>query len=261
MPEIICETMEGTKIISLDRPEELNALTPTMLEQLSEVLEEIAADAATKVVVFTGNGRAFCAGADLKFLRDIHESRRDAATSELLRSASEVMTRIERLPKPTIAAVNGLAIAGGLELVLACDLAIAARSARLGDGHANFGLLPGAGGSVRLPRRVGPTQAKYLLFPGDMLAAERCQQIGLVNQVVDDAELHSAAAALAGKLASKSPLGLARMKRLVDDGLDQPSSTAMSLELALGVLHTASFDRNEGIAAFNEKRTPRFEGR
>jgi enoyl-CoA hydratase len=172
-----------------------------------------------------------------------------------------VMTRLEKFPKPVIAAVNGLALAGGLELVLCCDLVIAARSARLGDAHANFGLLPGGGSSVRLPRKIGPTRAKHLLYTGEFVPAEQLREAGLVNEVVDDADLLAAAGRLVARLRTKSPLVLRRMKALVDDGLEQPIETALRLELLASEVHAHSHDMKEGLAAFEEKRAPVFTGR
>ena len=172
-----------------------------------------------------------------------------------------IARRIESLPMPVIAAVNGLALAGGLELVLCCDLVLAAESARLGDAHANYGLLPGAGSSVRLPRKIGPTRAKHLLFTGELLPASALVEAGLVNRVVPDGELDAAAQKLGEALAEKSPLTLRAMKRLVDDGLEQPSQTALRLEQLALAAHLSSRDVREGLRAFREKRKPRFEGR
>src|SRR5690606_29889020 len=142
------------------------------------------------------------AGADLKYVRRTTQGD-ETAVARFLDSVLGVMGRLEKFPKPTIAAVNGLALAGGLELVLCCDLVIAARSARLGDAHANFGLLPGGGSSVRLPRKIGPTRAKYLLFTGDFVPAEELVSSGLVNEVVDDAELLDCAGRFVARLRSK----------------------------------------------------------
>ena len=205
----------------------------------------------------TAPGRAFCAGADLKYVKT---QAGESGTSGFLDSVLSTMNRIDRFPKPVIAALNGITLAGGLELVLCCDLVLAARSAKIGDAHANYGLIPGGGGSVRLPRVIGPTRAKYLLFTGDFVDAADLVEAGLVNQVVDDDQLESVAQAVADKIATKSPLGLRRMKTLVDDGLQQPLDTALRLELLASEVHSHSADLHEGLAAFNEKRTPRFTG-
>ncbi|CAO3428073.1 enoyl-CoA hydratase/isomerase family protein [Azospirillum endophyticum] len=258
---IVYEVRDGAARITLNRPEELNAIDPRMIAEFAEALDRAAADAGVVALVITGAGRAFCAGADLGFLnREPAGSRADAAAA-FVRSASALMDRIEAFPKPVIAAVKGLATAGGMELVLSCDLVLAGRGARFGDGHANYGLLPGAGASARLPRKIGPTRAKHLFFTGDLVPAEELAISGLINQVVEDGELDSAVESLIRKLAAKSPLGLARMKQLVNDGLAQSQDAALQRELAMSALHMHSADFAEGLAAFTEKRKPRFTGR
>jgi enoyl-CoA hydratase len=262
MPDssIISEARGGAVWITLHRPNALNAITPDIVTGISEALDRAEHDPDIKAIVLTGSGRAFCAGADLKFVRD--ESRGDeSAVSRFLNSVLELMARLERFPRPVIAVVNGLALAGGLELVLCCDLVIAARSAKLGDAHANFGLLPGGGSSVRLPRKIGETRAKYLLYTGDFVPADDLLACGLVNEVVDDADLCAAAVRLISKLAAKSSLVLRRMKALVADGLEQPSDVALRQELLASEVHAFSHDMKEGLAAFEEKRKPNFLGR
>ncbi|WP_372394640.1 enoyl-CoA hydratase/isomerase family protein [Azospirillum sp. HJ39] len=258
--DIAYELRDGSARITLNRPEELNAIGPRLIEEFGDALDRAADDVGVLALVVTGAGRAFCAGADLKFLNEAPAERRATAAAAFVRSASLLMDRIEAFPKPVVAAVNGLATAGGMELVLSCDLVLAVRGARLGDGHANYGLLPGAGASVRLPRKIGVTLAKQLFFTGDLVSADELAARGLINQVVGDGELEGAVDALVRKLATKSPLGLARMKQLVDDGLNQPRETAMRLELAMSALHLHSADFQEGLAAFNAKRKPRFVG-
>jgi len=246
---------------TLNRPRELNALSLPMMERLAGILDETEADPAVRCLVITGAGRAFCAGADLKFVHDMPAEQRDAATMAFLRQASALMSRIEAFPKPVVAAVNGVATAGGLELVLCCDLVIAAESARLGDGHANYGLLPGAGASARLPRRVGLARAKHLFFTGDLLPAAELVAAGLVNSVEPDAELGAAVQRLAEKVAAKSPVGLRRMKELANAATEATQEEALRRELAVNGDYARTFDRNEGLAAFNERRPPVFQGR
>ena len=257
---VIPEVRDGALWLTLNRTAALNAITPELVDRLQAALADAEDDPAVSAVVLTGNGRAFCAGADLKYVRQT-TSGDETAVARFLDSVLGVMNRLEKFPKPTIAAINGLALAGGLELVLCCDLVIAARSARLGDAHANFGLLPGGGSSVRLPRKIGPTRAKYLLFTGDFVPAEELEAAGLVNRVVDDADLLAAAGEIVARLRDKSPLVLRRMKALVDDGLEQPVETALRLELLASEVHAHSHDMKEGLAAFEEKRQPRFTGR
>lgn len=256
---VIAEVRDGAVWITLNRPAALNAITPDMVSGITAALAR-ADDPAIKAVVLMGSGRAFCAGADLKY---VNSSTQDdvTAASRFLDSVLDMMALLENCPRPVIAAVNGLALAGGLELVLCCDLVIAARSAKLGDAHANFGLLPGGGSSVRLPRKIGPTRAKYLLFTGDFLPADDLVACGLVNEVVDDAELTAAVERLVAKLGAKSSLVLRRMKALVADGLEQPKDVALRLELLASEVHAHSHDMKEGLAAFEQKRKPSFIGR
>ena len=246
--------------ITLNRPTALNSLTPGVGAGIDAALDEIERHPEVCAVVVTGNGRAFSAGADLKFIRE--SSGGDPhALQHFTRNLLQVLTRLEQFPRPVIAAVNGLALAGGIELVLCCDIVIAAESAKLGDAHANYGLIPGGGSSVRLPRKIGPTRAKALMFTGEFLPARELMAMGLVNEVVSDGELTAAVERFVAKLANKSPLGLARMKQLVDDGLNQPQDTALRLELLAFDLHASSEDMQEGLAAFEQKRTPQFKGR
>ncbi len=258
-PSVLVETRTGAVWVTLNRPEALNAITPDIVTGINAALT-LADDPDIKAVVLMGAGRAFCAGADLKYVNST-SSGDPSATAQFLDSLLDLMARLEACPRPVIAAVNGLALAGGLELVLCCDLVVAARSAKLGDAHANFGLLPGGGGSVRLPRKIGPTRAKYLMYTGDFLPAEDLFACGLVNEVVDDSDLTETVERLVAKLADKSSLVLRRMKALVDDGLEQPKDVALRSELIVSEVHTHSHDMQEGLAAFEEKRKPRFVGR
>lgn len=248
--------------ITFNRPEVFNSLTPDMVEATEVALAQALEDDEVKSVVITGAGKAFCAGADLKATRaGFGGDDPEEATARFVETALALTNRIEQFAKPVIGAVNGIALAGGLEVVLACDLVIAAESARLGDAHANYGLVPGAGSSVRLPLRIGISRAKYLLFTGDFLPARQLEAWGLVNEVVPDDELVSAVDELTAKIATKSPVGIRRMKRLVQDGLDQPTDLALRAEQVVSQLHAYSVDRNEGLAAFSEKRKPRFIGK
>jgi enoyl-CoA hydratase/carnithine racemase len=259
--ELTYEVKEGAAWIRLQRPQALNALSDRSLEELEAAVGSAAADEQVRAILFAATGRAFCSGADLKFLQGLPEGERDAATVAFIARAAALMDRIESQPKPTIAVVNGIAMAGGMELVLACDLVIAARGARMGDGHANYGLLPGAGASVRLPRKIGLTRANYLFFTGDLVPAEDLMAAGLVNAVVDPDALDATAAAWAAKIAQRSPIGLSRMKQLARTSLDLPLADGIRQEQVTSALHIHSEDRREGVAAFNAKRSPRFTGR
>jgi len=242
--------------ITLQRPEAMNALTRSMIEQASAQLAAWKCDPSIRAVVITGCGKAFCAGADLK--------QAGAAVGpgekDFLDTIIVFFDAIRQFPKPVIAAVNGLALAGGLETVMACDIVIAARSARFGDAHSNFGVFPGGGGAALLPRKIPINIAKYLLFTGDALPAEEMRQYGLVNEVVDDADLCQRAQALAEKLAGKSPLVLSRMKVVADGAADKPLADALRHEVLELRNHQRSYDIQEGLRAFAEKRTPEFKG-
>ena len=230
--------------IRLNRPDAMNALTPNIVSEVTGLLRANVNNPVIKAVVLTGAGASFCAGADLKVVRG-QTAENVGTLAEFLASVSTLMAELEAFPRPVIAAVNGLAVAGGLELVLCCDLVVAARSARFGDAHANYGLLPGGGASVRLPRKIGVTRAKYLFYTGDFLPAEDLLAAGLVNHVVDDLELEAATDQIVGKLARKSSLGLSRMKALVDDGMEQPKNVALRAELLASEVHAHSFDMKE----------------
>lgn len=243
--------------LRINRPEAMNSIDEAVVHGLQRGLDQAADDESVRCVVLTGTGRAFCAGADLAFVR---EASADDGSERFLDLLGGVLNRIESFPKPVIAAVNGVAVAGGLEIVLCCDLVVAVQSARLGDAHANYGLLPGGGGTVRLARKIGPTRAKYLIFTGKLLTAPELEQSGLVNAVVPDAELRLAVGTLVQSIADKSSLGLARMKQLVNDALEQPVQIGLRAELTASALHRHSTDMQEGLLSFQEKRKPVFTG-
>lgn len=244
--------------LTLNRPQAMNALTPEVLNELSAHIEAARSRRDINAVVITGAGSAFCAGVDLKHALEQFASGW-AGVEEVLTRVSSCFERIAAFPLPVVASVNGLALAGGLELVLACDLVVAARSARFGDVHANHGLVPGAGASFRLPRRIGATRAKYLAFTGKTMSAEEMHGAGLVNQVVDDADLATATRQLVASLSTKSRTGLQRIKMLIDLNAEQPASGGARLEMLMSEMTAAGPDLKEGLAAFEERRPPRFE--
>lgn len=245
-----------TAWITFRRPEKFNAITEDMLGCIDADLSRAEEDRA-RVVVITGSGKAFCAGADLE------DTRRDTGVDlnrivENLRKAGRLTLRIEQFHVPVIAAVNGPAVAGGLELVLACDLVVAAESATISDGHANFGLFPGAGGSIRLPRVVGPNRARELMYTGLTVDARYMQELGLVNHVVPDDELVSAVTKIADRIGRASYDGVAAMKRVIRLGHDMSIEDGIALELEAAVAQLKSADVAEGLAAFAEGRRPDF---
>lgn len=244
----------------LNRPEALNPIGTDMIRAVDRALDELPAAPGPRPValVITGAGRAFSAGGDLSQMR-----RPDggfASGAPLFREISRVLGRLALLDLPVIAAVNGICVAGGLEIALACDLVVAEDGARFGDGHANFGLLPGGGGSVRLPRRVGASRAKEMMMTGAIYDAATMKDWGLVSRIAPAGELRATVDALVAELARKSPLGLTRMKQMVDGGLDLGQDAALARELDICEAHDASSDRNEGLAAFAQKRPPQFTG-
>jgi enoyl-CoA hydratase len=256
--DVIQERQGAALWVRLNRPDALNGLHPAILAGIEAAMDAASADPEIRALVVTGTGRAFCAGADLKFV-GARDGGQDGFTG-FLHDVGRTFDRLEAFEKPVIAAVNGLALAGGLELVLCCDLVVAAASAKIGDAHANYGLLPGGGGSCRLPRRIGLMRAKHLFYTGAMVSAEEMRVAGLVNAVVPDDEVGDAVEALVAEIARKSPLGLSRMKQLTNDAMETPAPIALRAELQASELHALSFDMNEGLAAFAEKRAPRFRG-
>lgn len=260
--QIIVERQHGALWVTLNRPAALNSLTPTLGRELVRALDLAEADPDIRALVLTGAGRAFCAGADLIGIGSAEDTRAITARIEvLLPVLGQAFDRIEASRLPVIAAVNGLALAGGLELVLCCDLVIAADTARFGDAHANYGLLPGGGGSIRLPRKIGPTRAKYLMMTGAFASAAEMQAAGLVNTEVAGETLMDAARDLVASLAEKSALGLARMKELVAAATDLPLADGLAREIEVITAYAGSADMREGLDAFREKRKPRFSGR
>jgi enoyl-CoA hydratase len=241
----------------LDRPDRLNALNVELVGRLQALAGELEADAATRVLVVTGAGRAFCAGADIAELDALDGP---LAFSRHVRRMTDALGRLHRLPQPTVAAINGLALGGGLELALACDLRLATREATLGVPEVKLGLLPAAGGSQRLARFLPPAIAKHLLMTGDPISAEVALAHGLINEVVDGGVL-DAALALAARLAVGPPLALAAAKRLVDEGGQMGLEGGIVFERETISTLFGTEDRREGTRAFLEKRTPTFEGR
>ncbi|MBL4919123.1 enoyl-CoA hydratase/isomerase family protein [Szabonella alba] len=259
-PALLAERRGEALWLVLNRPAALNPIGMAMVRALEDALDALPQTPGQRpaALVITGAGRAFSAGGDLSEMRAADGDFTSGAP--LFREISRVLGRLAGLDLPVIAAVNGICVAGGLEIALACDLVVAEETARFGDAHANFGLLPGGGGSVRLPRAVGASRAKEMMMTGAVYDAVTMQQWGLVNRITPAGGLQAGVAALVAELARKSPLGLKRMKSMVDGGLDLALDAALARELDICEAHDASFDRNEGLAAFTQKRPPRFTG-
>ncbi|MEZ5078286.1 MAG: enoyl-CoA hydratase/isomerase family protein [Solirubrobacterales bacterium] len=258
MSAVGLEVREGALWARIQRPEAMNSLNYDVLAGLEAAMSVAESEPEARALVLAGSGRVFCAGADLELIAGSDEE--PGAFEDFLEAVGRTMARLERLSLPTIAAINGIALAGGLELVLCCDLAIAAAGAKIGDAHANYGLLPGGGGTVRLPRRVGPALAKQLMFTGAFVEAGELRHSGLLNDVVPADRLEAAVDEVVAAIVAKSPLGIARMKQLVDDALEQPAAVGLRAELLASSLHAHSSDMSEGLAAFREKRAPDFTG-
>lgn len=243
--------------LTLARADKLNPLDWRTVRELKAAVAAIEAKPDIYAVILTGRGRSFSAGGDLDGYIDLY--RNPDRFAAFLKDFFEMLSAIEASSKIYIAAVNGACVAGGLELLLACDLAIAATSAKIGDGHLNFGQLPGAGGSQRLPRAVGLLRAKHLMLTGLLLSAAEAKDIGLVNDVVPDGELDSAATALVERLGEKSRVGLRGAKHLAN--LTLTTDLAAGLRQEIDFVHryaTTEPDATEGLMAFKEKRKPVF---
>jgi len=240
----------------LNRPAQLNAINRQMLEDLSSACETIEGDPSIKVVTLAAEGRAFCAGADLRTVQELSpDPQKWEAFTRLWHRA---FNRIEALPVPVIAGVHGMALAGGLELTLVADLVIADEEARLGDQHANFGLVAGGGGSQRLPRLIGLRRAKELMLLGHWLSAREALAWGLINRVVPTGRLREKLNELAAQLAALSGSANRTVKMLANRGLDLSLVDGLALEIRAVAEHMKSADAREGLSAFVEKRKPKF---
>jgi|Deesub1362A_J573_1020465.scaffolds.fasta_scaffold00050_11 enoyl-CoA hydratase len=255
---ITYEKKENIAIITVNRPKVLNALNRQTINELDQAVIEAECDPDVKVVVITGSGdRAFIAGADINEFVGI-----DVVTAKTLsKRFQDFLDRLENLSKPVIAAINGLALGGGCELAMACDLRIAATTARLGQPEINLGIIPGAGGTQRLPRLVGVAKAKELIYTGDMITAEEAEKIGLVNRVVPPEKLMDETIALAKKISQKSPFILQLAKEAINVGINLDMRSAISLENDLVTIAFTTEDKEEGMRAFMEKRKPEFKGK
>lgn len=254
--KLIIEKQERICIVRINNPEALNALNTKILVELSQAFDEIAADADTDVVILTGEGRAFVAGADIAEMSVLKadEGKRFG------RLGADVFRKIELLDKPVIAAVNGYALGGGCELAMACDIRIASVKARFGQPEVGLGITPGFSGTQRLPRLVGLGKAKELIYTAAVIHAEEACRIGLVNKVVEPEELMNECLAMASAIASKAQLAVRYAKEAINRGIETDIETGIDIETGLFGLCFATADQKEGMEAFLWKRKPEFKG-
>jgi enoyl-CoA hydratase len=253
---VTCVIADGVADVRLNRPDKLNALSPASFVRLGEVLEDVTLDPSVSVVVLRGEGRAFAAGADI----DTYDGLSEEEFRRLIDGSRDVVDRFAECPKPIIAAVHGFALGGGFELVMACDLVVATTKARFGLPEARLGLLPGGGGTQRLPRLVGRLRANELIMTRRILTAEEAFSWGLVNRLCEAAQLDGTVAELIGELRGSAPAALGLAKRLIADAEDHDLSGGLTMEGELTSALIETKDAREGIAAFIEKRDPVFGG-
>jgi enoyl-CoA hydratase len=255
---LLFEVRDGAAVITINRPDKLNALNDEVVEELAQAAERVATEGAIKGAILTGAGpKAFVAGADIADL-----AQQGAFDGKARAQRGQAMLRrFETCGKPVIAAVNGYALGGGCELAMACHLRVASETARFGQPEVKLGIAPGYGGTQRLPRLVGKGHALYLILTGELIDAREAYRIGLVNKVVPPAELLSAAEQTLRGILSMGPLAVRLALEAVDQGLEMTLDEGLLLEANHFGLLAATRDMKEGLTAFLEKRTPKFEGR
>jgi enoyl-CoA hydratase len=252
------EKSDGIATITINRPQALNALNEETIREIMARLKDATEDENVKAIIITGAGdRAFSAGADLNMMRNVNPVK----AVELSRLGQQLCDQIEALGKPVIAAINGYALGGGLELAMACDLRVASENAQLGQPEINVGLIPGWGGTQRLPRYVGKGIAKEMIFTGKRIDAETAERLGLINMVVPADQLKSKVRELALELTAKPPIAIKLSKALINDSIEtRPEAGLWQEAEAFGIVASTE-DFKEGVSAFLEKRKPQFKGR
>ena len=261
MPEslVVVEHTGPVAVVTLNRPDLLNAIDIPMILALERELLQLETDEETRVIVVTGAGdRAFMAGGDISDLNSRGGLRHYLDFADVVH---RVFRRFELSGKPNIAAINGYALGGGLEMILAMDIRLIAQTARLGLTEINLGLFPGGGGTQRLPRQISDCVAAEMMFTGRHINADEAVKFGIANRVVPQADVLPEAIALGERIASKSPLVLKLLKRTIQDGKDMSLTAGLAYERSMISLVLDSVDAHEGCAAFLEKRNPSFEGR
>ena len=249
---------EGIAILKVNRPKVLNALNRATLLEIQRALKELEKDPGVRVLIITGEGeKAFVAGADISEMAPMNPKE----ALEFSKLGHKTLSLLEDFPCPVIAAVNGYALGGGLELVLACDIILASENARLGLPEVTLGICPGFGGTQRLPRLIGKARAKELIFTGEMIDAKKAYEYGIVNKVVPQDKLLDEAKEIARKIAKNGPLAVRTAKRLVEMGLETSLRNGEAMEMEAWANLFATEDQKEGMKAFLEKRKPEFKAR
>ena len=255
---LLVEEKDGLSILTLNRPEIMNALNFELLQVLKQKIESLRFMPDIRVVIITGAGeKAFCAGADLKERRTLT----DLQVQEFIYTIRNLLTSIEHLNKPVIAAVNGIALGGGTELALASDLRIASMNASMGLTETRLAIIPGGGGTQRLPRLIGRGKAKELIFTGRRIGAEEALQIGLVNQICDQGTLLDECKKMAAMICEAGPIAIEQAKYAINFGLETDIHTGLGIESNAYQVTIPTEDRLEGLAAFREKRRPVYKGK
>lgn len=251
--ELIIEKQGYLRILTLNRPQRLNAINPTVIILFEEILKDLKTDKDARVLIITGAGRAFCAGADIKAAFE------PGAEKMLERPHYNLFNMLEDLEIPVIAAINGPANGGGLELALCCDFRLASESASFGFGEVKLGSLPSMGGTVRLPRLIGLSAAKQMLFLGHIISAEEALQLGLVDRVIPTSTLMEESINLAKQLLKNAPMSLKMIKSCINIGMQMPAAAAFDYEIMCFNVLSKSEDWIEGRRAFVEKRSAEFK--
>jgi enoyl-CoA hydratase len=254
---LIVEKTDDYAVVSVNRPEALNALNEKVLLELSETFAKLSLDKEVGAIILTGSGRSFVAGADIEQM-----SKMDPVTGhDFFVFGQKVMEQIEHMNKPVIAAVNGFALGGGCELAMSTDIIYASEKAKFGQPEVGLGISPGFGGTQRLARRVGTGNAKYMIYSAEMIDAQEAHRIGLVQKVIPAENLMEEAIHLAKVILSKAPIAVRASKIAIDRGIDVDVRTGVAFEAEAITLAFASDDRKEGMEAFLAKRTPEFKNR
>lgn len=251
------EVKDGIAYVTVNRPKAMNALSGEVLDELFAAFTQVDKDPEVQVAILTGEGRAFVAGADISQMVDLT----GLQGQEMMKHGARVMDHIEGISKPVIGAINGFALGGGCELAMACDIRIASEAAKFGQPEVNLGIIPGFGGTQRLPRLVGKGMGKYMIMTADMIDAQEAYRIGLVEKVVTAEELIPTCEKIANTIMSKAPIAIKHAKIAVNNGIMLDVKTGVALEGEACAAPFCSDDRNEGMQAFLAKRPAKFENK